>query len=80
MKITVEKEYLEAKFPSQVKYFEKIDGIYEKVVHQDQMEIEFENENCKLFLKFFEVIMFEGFTLSYYLRGASSWFFGPGFS
>ena len=80
MKITLEKAYFEMKFPSRVKDFDQIDGFYEKSVYQDQMQIEFENENCKLFLILNELIMFEGFTLSYYLRGTSSWFFGPGFS
>ena len=47
MKITVEKEYFEAKFPSRVKDFDQIDGFYEKIIYQDQMQIEFENENCK---------------------------------
>ena len=47
MKITVEKGYLEAKFPSRVKDFDQIDGFYKKIVYQDQMQIEFENENCK---------------------------------
>ena len=47
MKITVEKEYFEAKFPSRVKDFDQIDGFYKKIVYQDQMQIEFENENCK---------------------------------
>ena len=47
MKITVAKAYLEMKFPSRVKDLDQIDGFYEKTVYQDQMQIEFENENCK---------------------------------
>lgn len=47
MKIKMEKVFLENKFPSRVRDFRKVDGFYEKTVYQDQMQIEFEDQNCK---------------------------------
>ena len=48
MKITVERDFLERNFPYRVREFREIDGFYEKTVYQDQLEIEFEDQNCKI--------------------------------
>ena len=48
MKITVEKDFLEKNFPFSLQEFKEINGFYQKTVFQDQLEIEFENQDCKL--------------------------------
>ena len=47
MKITMEKNFLEKNFPFRVREFREINGYYQKTVYQDQMEIDFEDQNCK---------------------------------
>ena len=47
MKITVEKDFLEEHFPFRLQKFHKINGFYQKTVYQDQLEIEFEDQDCK---------------------------------
>ena len=47
MKITVEKDFLEKNFPFSLQEFRKINGFYQKTVFQDQLEIEFEDQDCK---------------------------------
>ena len=47
MKIKMETDFLEQKFPSRVREFQKINQFYEKIIYQDQMKIEFEDQNCK---------------------------------
>ena len=47
MKITMEKDFLEKHFPFRVREFREINGYYQKTVYQDQMEIDFEDQNCK---------------------------------
>ena len=51
MKITVEKNFLEEKFPFRKDEFTEINGFYQKTVFQDQLEIEFEDQDCKFFEK-----------------------------
>ena len=81
MKITVEKNFLEEKFPFRKDEFTEINGFYQKTVFQDQLEIEFEDQDCKFLRKINRNFkMYIGFSFSYYLRGKSSWFFGPGLS
>ena len=81
MKITVEKNFLEEKFPFRKDEFTEINGFYQKTVFQDQLEIEFEDQDCKFLRKINKNFkMYIGFSFSYYLRGKSSWFFGPGLS
>ena len=48
MKITVEKTFLKKNFPFRVREFKEINGFYQKTVYQDQLEIEFEDQNCKI--------------------------------
>ena len=47
MKITVERDFLEKNFPFRLQEFSKINGFYQKTVYQDQLEIEFEDKDCK---------------------------------
>ena len=47
MKITVEKDFLEKNFPFRLQEFSQINGFYQKTVYQDQLEIEFEDQDCK---------------------------------
>ena len=47
MKITVEKDFLEKKFPFRLKDFRKINGFYQKTVYQDQLEIVIEDQDCE---------------------------------
>ena len=47
MKIIVEKDFLEKNFPFRLQEFKEINGFYHKKVFQDQLEIEFEDKDCK---------------------------------
>ena len=47
MKIIVEKNFLEKNFPFRLQEFKAINGFYQKKVFQDQLEIEFEDKDCK---------------------------------
>ena len=48
MKIIVEKDFLEKNFPYRVREFREINGFYQKIVYQDELEIEFNDQNCKI--------------------------------
>ena len=47
MKITMEPNSFEKRFPSRIRDFIKINGLYEKTIPQDELQIEFEDENCE---------------------------------
>ena len=48
MKITMEPNSFEKRFPSRIRDFNKINGLYEKTIPQDELQIEFEDENCEI--------------------------------
>ena len=48
MKITMEPNSFEKRFPSRIREFNKVNGLYEKDIPQDELQIEFEDENCEI--------------------------------
>ena len=47
MKITIEKDFLEKKFPFRVREFQENDGFYQKIIYQNQLEVEFDDQDCE---------------------------------
>ena len=48
MTITVAEDFLETNFPFRINEFQKNNGFYQKTVPQDELKIEFEENDSKL--------------------------------
>ena len=53
MEITMEKQFFMKTFPFRVKDFQELNGFFQKTIYQDQLEVEFTNQDCKLSTKNF---------------------------